>query len=503
VERITEAMQAGEKIVIFGDYDADGVPGTAVLAEFFRFLKYPHFEVYLPDRHNEQYGLSVMAIEKLAQAGADLIITVDCGIANVAEVAHAAKLGVEVIITDHHLVGEVLPEAFAILNPKQADDGYPYKMLCGAGVAFKLVQALVKKSGTSFPAGWEKWLLDLVGIATISDMVPLDGENRILAYYGLKVLRKTRRVGLLHLYRKLNLRSEYLNEDDIGFMIGPRLNTASRMSHALQAYQLLVTQDPATAETIADHLEEKNSERKLSVDTILNYLDGALAVELPAVIVAGREDWSLGVLGLSASRVVEKYGRSVFLWSKNGQGEIRGSCRSDGTINVVELMRAAGGPELFSNFGGHAGAGGFAISADLLPELTRRLASAYELVPRQSVVPELVIDRELPLDVVNDYLAGKIQSLAPFGMGNPKPQFLFKRVRVAEFKLFGATGNHLELTLEAVSGKTIKAIAFFNPFGDLDLLAGDDVDVVATIETSYFRGRPELRLRIVDLRKAS
>ncbi len=505
VRRIIQGIRKNEKIIIFADYDADGVPGAVVLADFFRQIDYQNFDVYIPDRHNEPYGLNNQAIEKLANQGADLIITVDCGIANHAEVAYAASLDLEVIITDHHLVLESgLPKAYAVINPKRPDDKYPNKMLAGAGVAFKLVQGLIKKMPYPPTLGWEKWLLDLVAIATVSDMMSLVGENRALVWFGLKVLRQTRRLGLQSLLRRLRLKSEYLTEDDIAFVIGPRINTASRMSHASQAYYLLTTTEPAVANTIATHLEEKNSERRASVDIILDDLvnQDSITQSSPPVIVAGHKDWSLGVLGLTASRVVEKHQRVVFLWGQNGLGEIKGSCRSNGSVNVVELMTMAGGDQLFSNYGGHSQAGGFSLvsgSADLAT-LQERLGVAYELLEKKEIGQEIIIDRELSLDQISESLYRQLQALAPFGIGNPKPIFLFSAVKLVSVKTFGATNNHLELGLMVDPDKTIKAIAFFNPFIDLKLRVGQTIDLAAVIEKSYFYRAPELRLRIVDLK---
>ncbi|MBI2100199.1 MAG: DHH family phosphoesterase, partial [Candidatus Vogelbacteria bacterium] len=336
--RILAAIAAGEKIVIFGDYDADGVPGSAILALFFNEIGFTNYDVYIPDRHNEEHGLSLVMVEKLISLGARLIITVDCGITDVKEVKRANELGVAVIITDHHLPGAELPPALAVIDAQRADNTYPFKWLCGAGVAFKLVQALVAVPARTVlkdaprtvlfekvPSGWEKWLLDLVAIATVSDMVPLVGENRALVHFGLKVLRKSPRVGLAHLFRELKLKQEFITEDDIGFMIGPRINTASRMSHASQAFFLLTTDDETRAGAIARHLEEKNRERRDQVDLILADLDARLSLgglASKSLIVAGNENWSLGVLGLAASRVVEKYERPVFLWARNGHGLI-------------------------------------------------------------------------------------------------------------------------------------------------------------------------------------
>ena len=470
VERILAALAGGERIVIFADYDADGIPAAAVLTEFFRRVGHQNFDVYIPDRHNEAYGLNAAAIRKLAAGGAKLLISVDCGIANAAEIALANELGLAVIVTDHHLIPETgLPPALAVLNPKRADCVYPEKMLCGAGVAFKLVQALVSAAGNFsrvlgknpqtaqkvsdgfvVPVGWEKWLLDLVAIATISDLVPLRGENRALAYFGLKVLRQTRRPGLLALYRQLKLDAAYLTEDDVAFMIGPRLNTAGRMSHASQAYFLLTTRDEAVAATIAAHLDEKNLLRRQSVDTILNQLGVAPTAGTPVlagpILVAGRDDWSLGVLGLSAARVLEN----------------------------------SGAP---------------------LSELGARLNAAYAQMSPTVVADEIVIDRELELAALDETFHRQLEPLAPFGADYPKPTFLFSDLTIAGVKSFGQSGNHLELTFtDHERGRPLRAIAFFNPFVALALAGGQKINLVASLEKSYFRSRAELRLRIVDLR---
>ncbi|MEI6494523.1 MAG: single-stranded-DNA-specific exonuclease RecJ [bacterium] len=542
VERLTRALSSNEKIVIFGDYDADGVPGTAVLTSFFDKIGFTNYDVYIPDRHDEDYGLGKEAISKLGAGGAKLIITVDCGITDIQEIDLANSLGIDVIITDHHLPQAELPKAYAIINAKQAGDQYPDKGLCGCGTAFKLVQALIKASNTEMfsrvlgnnpqttpkhsdassllvPEGWEKWLLDLVAISTVSDMVPMVGENRALTLFGLKVLRRTPRVGLNSLFSSMNLDNRYINEDDIGFMVGPRINSASRMSHASQAYYLLTTNDVVRAKEIAAHLQEKNQERKSAVEIIFNTLDAQLKdKELPPVIVLGDQLWKLGVLGLAATRLVERYNRPVFLWSTNGRGEIKGSCRSDGTVSIVKLMELAGGNDFFINYGGHDLAGGFSVADDKAVELAERLASAYVEVPKEEVNHDLMVDSELTIDDIVDSLFEEVSALGPYGIGNSKPNFLIRNISVTTAKAFGNGGIHLELDFTNSRGRAIKAIGFFSypdgvsrdtvdvardhKFGDTLLEPGNKLDILVNIERSYFRGRPELRLRIVDLKNS-
>ena len=334
--RIFEAIEAKEKIVIYADYDCDGIPGAVILTDLFRLLNvpveiYPHTKdfgvgVYIPQRNSEGYGLNLEAIKQFKEIGAKLIITVDLGIAAVAEVAQAVVDGMDVIITDHHLPKLVLagfasfdlPRAFAILNPKV--DNYKEKMLCGAGVVFKLAQAFIKKYSEYFEIkeGAEKWMLDMAGLATLSDMVPLIGENRAIAYFGMKVLKKSPRPGLQKLLAKMNIDQRHLSEDDIGFMVTPRLNAASRMDDPMRAYELLATKDEIEAGMLADHLSKINDERKTIVTSIMREVNKKLRTyEHKEVMVIGNPSWWVGVLGLVAGKIADEYQKPVFVWGKD------------------------------------------------------------------------------------------------------------------------------------------------------------------------------------------
>lgn len=520
-DRLLLAIEQGERVVIFGDYDADGIPGSAILSTFFDEIKFTNYEVYIPDRHNEAYGLNENKIGDFVKQNVKLIITIDCGITDFKEVEMAQSQGIDVIITDHHLVPPVAPPAFAVIDAKRSDDKYPYKLLAGAGVMFKFVCAVLATKRFDIPVGWEKWLLDLVAIATISDMVALTGENRMLATYGLKVLRQTRRLGLQTLLAQIKLRPANIVEDDISFMIGPRINSASRMSHASQAYYLLMTKDQAEARTITDHLEEKNQERKDAVERIVKdiaeKLDGLKS--LPEIIVMGSPDWGLGVLGMTSSKIVEKYGRSVWLWSKNEAGTIKGSCRSDGSLNVVEVMAGASDKKdkFFLDFGGHPMAGGFSLSGDKEKDLAEKLLASAKKVKKVDVEQELLVDEELSLGQLTWETYKLIEPMAPFGMDNPKPIFWLRAVEIFEAKYFGNGGLHLELIFQKSDGNPpagragkISAIGFFasptpndpkHIFGDIKLEKGEKIDLLFSLEKSMFKNYPELRLRIVDLKK--
>jgi single-stranded-DNA-specific exonuclease len=358
--RIFEAIENKEKIIIYADYDCDGIPGAVILNDLFRMTGYKNYEIYIPQRNSEGYGLNLEAIKQFAEFGVKLIITVDLGITAVAEVAQAEVDGIDVIITDHHLPQETLPRAYAVLNPKV--DEYPEKMLCGAGVVFKLAQAFIKKYNEYFKVkdGAEKWMLDMAGLATLSDMVPLTGENRAIAYFGMKVLKKSSRPGLQKLLAKINIDQRYLSPDDVGFMITPRLNAASRMDNPMRAYELLSTNDEKEAGALADHLSKINDERKTIVTSIMREVskkfDTSPVRDEREVIVIGNPKWRVGILGLVAGKICDEHQKPVFVWGKDENDCIKGSCRSDGSVSIVELMTET--HESFIDFGGHELAGG-------------------------------------------------------------------------------------------------------------------------------------------------
>ena len=506
VERILRAIDVEEKIVVYGDYDCDGIPGSVILHDFFKKIGYKNFENYIPHRHDEGYGLNTDAVDEFAKTSTTLLITVDCGITDVKEVAHANSFGIDVIVTDHHLPQEVLPSAYAILNSKQKDDTYPDNMLCGAGLAWKLVQALLKKRAKEWNVGegWEKWLLDMAGLSTIADMVPLRNENRVLAHYGLKVLRKSPRPGLMKLLRKLRVDQRYLTEEDVGFTIAPRINAASRMGIPMDAFRLLSTTDETEADVLSDHLNEMNETRKGVVAVMIKEAKKKIASrEMREVIVVGNPAWKPGVLGLAANRLMEDYERPVFVWGREGGTHIKGSCRSDGSINVVELMVNVR-QGIFLDVGGHELSGGFSISHEQIHFLEEEIILAYKKIEKKSSVEEaMAVDSTLSLDHVTWETQRLVEQLAPFGIGNPKPLFLFEGIEIKGVKAFGKEKNHLELQFENSAGKKIPAIGFFISQENFKtaIEEGNFINLFATLEKSMFRGRPELRLRIVDIQK--
>ncbi len=503
--RIFEATEAKEKIVIYSDYDCDGIPAAVIMHDFFDKIGYLNYTIYIPDRHDEGYGLHLDAIDEFINDNVNLLITFDLGITALAEVIKAQAAGIDVIITDHHIPSlEGIPNAYAVLNPKQDGCNYPDKMLCGAGVAFKLVQALILKYGEYWKInnGWEKWLLDMVGVATLADQVPLLDENRVFAYYGLKVLQKGRRPGLTEIFRKAGVDITKLNEEDVTFTLAPRLNAASRMASPMMAYDALATTDIVYAKTSANNLAKINDERKYMVAGIMKEVNKVLEKrEEKGIIVIGNPSWRIGVLGIVASKIAEEHKKPVFVWGSDGSDDLKGSCRSWGSANLVDIMNAL--PEgALSGFGGHAGAGGFSVTHEEIHFLEERILKVCgEGLEVEEKVKDEGVDAVISIDDITIDNYKVIEMLSPYGVGNPKPKFLLKEIPIFSIKEFGKEKNHLELSFSNSKGRQIKAIAFFKTRESYNntLEVGQRINLVATFEKSTFAGRTELRLRIIDI----
>ncbi|MFZ2252547.1 MAG: single-stranded-DNA-specific exonuclease RecJ [Minisyncoccia bacterium] len=505
VERVLRALRENEHIVIYTDYDCDGIPGGVLLHDFFTAIAYTNFENYIPHRHDEGYGFNADSVPKFKERGATLIITVDCGITDHAAVAAANALGIDVIVTDHHEPSETLPEAFAVINPKR-DNAYPFQGICGTVVAYKLVQAILeegKKNGQiTLKDGMEKWWLDLVGIATVADMVPLVDENRTLARYGLSVLRKSQRPGLQHLLRKAGGSQKHLTEDDIGFTIGPRINAASRMDDPEDAFHMLRTRDEVEAGMHVAHLEKLNNERKGVVASMTKEAKKRMSTldSLPSVIVMGNPEWRPSLVGLVANGLAEEFNRPAFLWGKDGKGIIKGSCRSEGVTSIVRLMEGAS--TSFLTFGGHHASGGFSVSHESIHTLPEALISAQAILNTSGEVQREILqaDAEITLGEITEELIRSLDSLSPFGMGNPKPLFAIRDVSPQEVVIFGKTQNHTKLKL--TSGRDrYDAICFFKLPTEFTVVPEKEklCTLLAHIERSFFMGRLETRLRIIDI----
>jgi single-stranded-DNA-specific exonuclease len=497
--RIETAIDAKQHIAVFADYDCDGIPGAVVAHDFFTAAKHDNLTIYIPHRHYEGFGLSVEAVEKLAEKKVDLIITIDCGVTDVDAVARANELGIDVIITDHHEPKETLPAATAVVNPKLGD--YPFADLCGAAVMFKVAQALTARRDYGLVPGFEKWWLDMVAVATVADMVPLVGENRVLAQFGLQVLRKSRRPGLQQLLKKAKANQTTLTEEDIGFAIGPRVNAASRMDTPEDAFLLLTASTLKEADERVTHLEELNQSRKTAVGQMTKELHKKMQLldEVPAVIVMGDPTWRPSLVGLAANKLAEEYGRPAFIWGKDGNDVYKGSARSGGATSVVTLMHAAAGA--FKEYGGHHVAGGFAVTDDGIHTFGELLNQAHaELGEEAFIKAEVIVDAVIRLEDVNQLLINDLKVLAPFGAGNRKPLFAFKNVAPIEVEQFGKTKEHLKLIFGTESGRS-EAIAFFATPTDYTRApkVGEDCTVLAHVEQSHFMGRAQIRMMIVDV----
>ena len=504
VERINKAVKNNEKICIFADYDADGIPGAVVFSDFFKEIGYENFEVYFPHRNIDGFSLNIKAIEELAERGTQLIVTIDCGITDVKEVELANEKGIDVIITDHHEIGEEVPNAYAIVNPKQEGCKYKEKMLCGSGVIFKLTQALIRSGEHKIDEHFDKTLLDMVGIATLSDMVPLKGENRLFAHYGLLMLRQSKRPGLQKLLKKVGCKQETLTGEDVVFSITPKINAASRMGHPVDAFKLLSTRDEAEADEMVKKLDKMNNERKGTVAAMVRSANKKMDEmdEIPNVIVVGDVDWKPSLAGLVASSLVDKYKKPAFVWGREDAAHIKGSCRGMGDVSLHMIMTEA--KDVFNGFGGHFNAGGFETDNTKVHDLSDELNKAYlKCLEKKEDIIEWV-DYSLTTDEVNNSLYNDINKLSPFGESNPKPVFLFRKAIIHKGENFGKEKNHLKVLLKRKDGWPLEAIAFFKKVEDYDVVIepGVEIDMVATIENSNFAGRSTLRLKIIDVLKS-
>lgn len=529
VKRIGKAIKKREKIAVFGDYDCDGVCGTVILKTILEQLGADlSGGVYIPDRIVEGYGLNIEAIKKLAADQVDLILTVDCGISDVAEIKLAKSLGIDVIVVDHHRLGPKLPPAKVIIDPWQPKDKYPFKELSGAGVAFKLVQALISKSKIKnfipsevegqklkIKEGWEKWLLDLVALATVADCEPLLGENRTLVRYGLIVLAQTKRVGLQELMKVARLNPIFeaeslktnLDTYSLGFILAPRLNAAGRMKHASLAFNLLMAETREEARSLAEEINEQNQQRQKLTDEIVAEIEArikeSLADKERPVIVEIDKNWSPGVVGLVAGKICDRYHRPAIIFKEEAKIS-RGSARSIPAFDIVEAIGQCA--ELFKEFGGHPGAAGLSLENKNYPAFKEKINQlARQKLTEEDLIPKIEIDLELRPADINWELFDELARFEPFGDGNERPTFLLKDLEIVNCRLVGSDGKHLKLELKSdkLANKVFRAIGFSlaNKNGNNGLKIGDKVDVVFELIADEWNGTRNLQLKIIDIKK--
>ena len=499
--RIAQAIADRELMAVYGDFDTDGVTAVTLLMQSISAMG-GTIRPYIPHRTREGYGLNNLAVEQLATDGVRLLITVDCGISNVDEVARATAMGLDVIVTDHHHPPAVLPDALAVVNPKQPGCAYPYKQLVGVGIAYKLVQALVKR-GLRLGELRGRDLLDVVALGTVTDMGPLDGENRVLVKAGLEALNATQRPGLKALIDVAGLVQGKIDSSAIGYMLGPRINAAGRLDDAVRAYDLLLADSLGQARGLADELNRTNRERQELTKRVQEAARNKAEAEgkqLKRIVVIDDAEFPAGVVGLVAGKLVEEWGRPVLLIER-GEHESRGSARSVAGFSIIDALTSC--KELFVRFGGHAAAAGFTIANAQIEVLDARLQElAASALTEEMLTPTLHIDAEVELGSLNWDLLSDLGRLEPFGQANQQPVLMSSAVEVADARTRGADQQHLRLLLRKNGGPTIEAIAFRMGHLADALRRHPQIDIAYTLEAREWNGERSLQLNVKDLRRA-
>ncbi len=502
VKLILDALEDGLQIVVHGDYDVDGISSASVLYEFLRDIG-ANVTFFIPRRNKEGYGLNIETIRRIQHEGAQMLITTDCGISNVDEIVVAKALGLQVVIVDHHTVPEVLPPADAILNPLQPGCAFPFKKLAAVGVAFNLVVGLrstMRKQGVFqyVPEPDLKTYLDLVALGTVADVVPLVDENRIFAKFGLEVLSKRKRAGIAALIERACNDLEQATTQTISFQLAPRLNAAGRMGDASICVDLLTTRSYAQAVKLAGQLEEMNKERQVAEREIMKeallQAEEQVALERPILVVYG-ENWNRGVLGIVASRLMEKYSRpALLLGIEDGLG--KGSARSTAGINLIEALTRC--DDLLQSYGGHTSAAGVALAAEHIDEFSTRLPSIVsQMLETGLPKPKLTLSGEVSIPKLDAEVLADIQKLAPFGMANPEPIFLSKPLRPSRARIVGK--RHLRARFYTEEGTFIDGIGF-SMAPSKEILDEAEVGVAFVARLSTRMNPPRLELHLKDVR---
>lgn len=503
--RLASAGSRNEPVLIYADYDADGATGAACLYLFLKQI-FPDLPVRIHqnDRRKDGYGLQTHVLAPAAREGFRLVVTVDCGISDIAAVREAAREGVEVIVTDHHLPGETVPEAFAIVNPMQPDCAFPGKEMAGVGVAFLLVCALrkaVREIGgfALLPEPPLRPYLDLVALGTVADMAALRGGNRLLVREGLREIRKSPRPGIEALFEASGVPHAVATETDLGFRVGPRLNAAGRVGDSTRSSRILVSESRDDAGRLARELNEDNALRQREEERIVVAVEAALAAagEIPPAIVLSDPAWNAGVLGIVASKVLERYGRPVVLLQEE-DGAAKGSCRSVEGFHIVSALSRLS--HLLTRYGGHAQAAGLSLSLEHLDAFREGLAGIADRHARETpFVRRRTIDAQLRVDEITPDLLSDLDRLRPFGAGNEEPLFLLPNVRVAAISRIGAGGRHLRFAVQE-DGRRLSGVAFRRQ--EIPVDAGGRSDLLFAVQENVYRGARSLQLLLRDARAA-
>jgi single-stranded-DNA-specific exonuclease len=501
VDRLAVARERQDKITIYGDYDIDGLTATTVLLDAFDSFGFSNVDAFIPNRFVEGYGLTIDAVERIAAAGAQLIVTVDCGSLSEKEIIRANELGVDVIVTDHHNVAPVQPPAIAVINPKRPDHAYPFIDLAGVGVAFKLVQALQTRL-EGLPIGQEKWLLDLVALGTVCDVVTLVDENRANVYWGLKVLSQTRRPGLKALMAVAAVEPEKVNARSLGFGLGPRMNASGRLETAQHALDMLRASDSMVALEKAQQLDALNQSRRADQDKI--FKAAILQAEQytdDAVLVVSHADWNHGIIGIVAAKLLEKYKKPTYVLQEMGE-ESKGSARSYGDFSAADAIRAS--DDIITKGGGHKLAAGVTMPTKNIEAFRRRVNEFYRskdlfnqaalLLPKEDIVVTNFSD-------VNESLLKELEQLEPCGNGNPEPVFKSENMLVVHLRRMGADAQHVKITLQDAQKAKMEFLAFNAP-ESFFVEPGEYVTIWFQPSVNEWQGRRTVEGRLLHLEAA-
>jgi single-stranded-DNA-specific exonuclease len=500
VDHILMALRQGQGIVVFGDYDADGVTATALLCDFFHHIQ-ANCSAILPHRINDGYGITPAGVRKARNMGAKLVITVDNGV-NALEAAQTAQdLAVDLIITDHHQVGEKLPQAVAIVNPQRHDCTYPEKQISGAGIAYKLVTALAREIMSQEDADhFLKWSLDLVAMGTVADIMPMRGENRAFVFFGLKVIGKERRPGIRALLQQKRSSQKTVNTMTIGYQLGPMINAAGRLEKADIALELLLTQDYNKALDLAQNLYGVNKSRQKLTSAAIREAEEKLNSGAPIILVESSQ-WHPGIIGLVAGKLCEKYNRPVIAFARlSDEGILKGSARSPHYFDITAAMNSAA--HLLDSVGGHRQAGGCTVSSDNFPMFCQHLQMmAEDKLHGESFAPTFEAETFLNTDEMNLPTWNRIRQLAPFGNSNPNPLFLIEDVYILALRCVGHNRQHLQMKIRK-SNSEINAIGFNLAHYAEHLKTGETIDLMAQMSENYWHQKSNLQLIVADLRPA-
>ena len=500
VDRISTAIARNEKILVYGDYDVDGTTSVAMMYAFLR-ERHTSLDYYIPDRYHEGYGLSLKGVDYAAETNCRLIVALDCGIKAVEKVKYARSKGIDIIICDHHLPGDEIPDATAVLDPKQPGCNYPYKELSGCGVGFKLIQAYCQLQKIPF----EKIIpyLDLVAVSIGSDIVPMTGENRILAYFGLKQLNKAPRLGFQKIIEKAKIRMP-LAVEDIVFRIGPRINAAGRMESGSKAVELLVSQDSDLAVAICDDIDHSNDDRRKKDNEITSEARRMVSednrMHNSRTTVLFHQGWHKGVIGIVASRLIETYYRPTVILTESKDGFATGSARSVPGYDLYQAIESCS--DLLESFGGHMFAAGLTLKQENLQSFRERFEKfVSETIREEHLVPSVNIDAEIPIEDVGIEMYRYLERFQPFGPENMAPVFVSRRVKTMSCQPVGNNGTHLKLSFARQNAEPVGAIAF----GQSDMIevfreSGGVVDIAYSVELNVYRGKSSVQLNIKDIK---